>query len=198
MWPSPGTGSSPAPILDRFSSSVIGTCVPWATSASSRATLRAARISAAKGNSRSVLSSRVLSGMIANTHAPGLMRDSACSRIARSSPADRSDSGDPFPMKAGDGWLLMIVKASYCRFISNSDAQLVPDNTNDHRKVGRSVNPQRFRWLFKRFELAVEQRRIHVMPTALGQTFLYHPVIAFEINKFDPLIEQEKLAIAFP
>ncbi len=71
--------------------------------------LRAARVSATKGKSRSVLSSRVLSGMIANTRASGDTSESAWSRIARSLPAERSESRDSLPMTAGGGLLPVTV-----------------------------------------------------------------------------------------
>src|SRR5437763_11507147 len=85
----------------------MGMCVPCATRASNCPTLRADRISAAKGKSVSVLSSRVLSGMIASTRAPGAMVSKACSRISRSSSGERSSSGAPFPVTEGAGLLLM-------------------------------------------------------------------------------------------
>src|SRR2546423_3020268 len=86
-------------------------CVPCATSASNWATLRSDKISAAKGKRMSVLSSRVLSGMMARTRAPGATLSSACSRISRSSPGDRSNSGEPLPIKDGEGLLLIILLA---------------------------------------------------------------------------------------
>src|SRR5437879_561452 len=53
------------------------------------------------GKRMSVLSSRVLSGMIASTRIPGSMRRSAGSTMARNSAFVRSRSGDPWPTTVG-------------------------------------------------------------------------------------------------
>src|SRR5258708_5064175 len=70
--------------------------------------------------------------MIVNTRAPGDTRKNNWSRIARSSPAERSDPGPPSPMNAGDGLLLMIANGFLCiagAIQVQSDAQSVSDTT---------------------------------------------------------------------
>src|SRR5215471_13697102 len=83
--PSSGIAAWPAPTLARFSAWLIGGCVPCATSASNAPAPLPASSSEIIGKSKSVLSSRVLSGMTASTRAPARTPASACRTVSRSS-----------------------------------------------------------------------------------------------------------------